>query len=29
LAAVLIALTVFDALLLIAGLRQFRNKAVS
>ena len=29
LVAVLIALTAFDALLLIAGLRQFRNKAVS
>ncbi len=27
--AVLIALAVFDALLLVAGLRQFRNKAVS
>jgi ABC-2 type transport system permease protein len=27
--AVLIALTAFDALLLVAGLRQFRNKAVS
>jgi len=27
--AVLIALAIFDALLLIAGLRQFRNKAVS
>jgi ABC-2 type transport system permease protein len=29
LTAVLIALAVFDALFLIAGLRQFRNKAVS
>jgi ABC-2 type transport system permease protein len=29
LVAVLIALTTFDALLLVAGLRQFRNKAVS
>jgi ABC-2 type transport system permease protein len=29
LTAVLIALTVFDLLLLVAGLRQFRNKAVS
>jgi ABC-2 type transport system permease protein len=29
LAAVLVALTIFDALLLVVGLRQFRNKAVS
>ena len=27
--AVLVGLTIFDALLLTAGLRQFRNKAVS
>ena len=29
LAAVLVGLVIFDALLLTAGLRQFRNKAVS